>query len=84
MRNAAKLSLLEAATRSGLSHGHIRELEKITGKAENMTASTMRGLAVAYRVTIEQIVRIATGMAAPPNALINQARPALAMDLGVQ
>lgn len=65
LRDRAGLSLREAAARSGLSYGHIREIEKLPGKAENMTASTMRGLAVAYGVTVEQIVRIATGRPMP-------------------
>lgn len=65
LRDRAGLSLREAAARSGLSYGHIREIEKLPGKAENMTANTMRGLAVAYGVSVEQIVRIATGRPLP-------------------
>lgn len=82
LREQAHLSLREAAGRSGLSHGHIREIEKIPGKAENMTASTMRGLAIAYGTTVEHIVRIATGRPLPPTDDRQLPTSPLLVDLG--
>lgn len=64
-RDRAGLSLREAAARSGLSYGHIREIEKLAGRAESMTANTVRSLAVTYGVSVGQIVRIATGRSLP-------------------
>lgn len=82
LREAASLSLREASALSGISHSHIREIERIPGKAENMTASTMRGLGNAYGVTVEQIVRIATGRAVMPREEDGRDRPAGAQGIG--